>query len=121
MKIFLKLALIAVITLSVGCATRNRSGVIIDSEGVDMSSYQRDLAECQRISQQVDQKVAGGAVGGAVVGGVIGAIVGNRSTVARTAGVGAVTGGVGGAGSTHQERQRVVKNCLRNRGYRVLN
>ena len=69
----------------------------------------------------MDQKAAGGVVAGAVVGGVLGAIVGNSSTAARGAGVGAMTGGVGGAGSTHQERQLVVKNCLRNRGYKVLN
>ncbi len=121
MKSLLTLVLIAMISLSAACATRNRSGVVIDPEGVDMYRYQRDLSECQQISRQVDQKAAGGAIGGAVVGGVIGAIVGDRTTAARSAGVGAVAGGVGGAGSTRQERQLVVKNCLRNRGYRVLN
>ncbi len=121
MKILVRLALIVIVFLSTSCATRNRSGIVIDPAGVDMERYQLDLSECQRISEQVEQKAAGGVVGGAVVGGVLGAIVGNSSTAARGAGVGAVTGGVGGAGSTHQERQTVVKNCLRNRGYKVLN
>ena len=121
MKTLLTLGLIVIVSFTAGCASRNKSGIVIDPAGVDQVRYQRDLSECQEIAQQVDLKAAGGVAGGAVVGGVIGAILGNRSTAARGAGVGAVTGGVGGAGSTHRERQQVVKNCLRNRGYRVLN
>jgi len=47
-----------------------------------------------------------------------GVITGNT---ARGAGVGAVAGGARGVGSTNKERSRVVKNCLRNRGYQILN
>ena len=39
----------------------------------------------------------------------------------RGAGVGAVTGGVRGAREGVRETERVVKQCLRGRGYRVLN
>ena len=53
--------------------------------------------------------------------GAIGAITGNSSSAARGAGVGAVSGGAKGASQGEQDEVRVVKNCLRGRGYRVLN
>ena len=52
---------------------------------------------------------------------VLRAIAGNSDTAERAAGVGGVIGGAKGAGSGLRERDRVVKNCLRGRGYRVLN
>jgi len=102
-------------------ACAHHSDVVIDPAGVDMGRYQQDLAQCEEISKQVRSKVAGSAVGGAVVGGAVGAIVGNSSTAGKGAGVGAVTGVARGASATRQEKQLVVKNCLRNRGYKVLN
>ncbi len=103
-----------------GCASR-RSGVIIDPAGVNMARYQQDLAQCQQIARQVGQKAGAGALGGAIMGGLVGAVVGNRRTVERAAGAGAVIGGARGLGATHRERQKVIKNCLRQRGYAVLN
>ena len=109
-----------------GC-TSNRPFVdepIIDRKGVDMSRYYADKEECEAYADEVrtGEKVARGAVGGAVVGGAIGAIV-NRGpdSAERVAGVGAVTGGVRGAQEGVRETERVVKQCLRGRGYRVLN
>jgi outer membrane lipoprotein SlyB len=99
------------------------SGPIIDPQGVDMGRYQADLTECEAIADQVpvgERAVAGAAVG-AAVGGVVGGIMGNRRTAVRSAGVGAVGGGVQGAASGMRERDQVVHNCLRGRGYRVLN
>ena len=55
------------------------------------------------------------------MGGLIGAIVGGSDSVLRGAGIGAVAGGAGSAGDTEKERSKVVKNCLRNRGYKILN
>lgn len=107
--------------LLAGCSGARRSGVVIDPEGVDMAKYENDLAACKQISEQVDQKAGAGAVGGAVVGGAIGAIVGNSSTAMRGAGVGGVIGLTKGGVATRNEKQLVVKNCLRNRGYKVLN
>lgn len=107
--------------LAGGCAGTRRSEVVIDPDGVDMGQFDRDLEDCRQIAKQVDQKAGAGAVGGALVGAAIGAIVGNSSTAARSAGVGAVLGGAGGAGSTHKEKKVVVKNCMRDRGYNVLN
>lgn len=106
--------------LLVACASR---GPIIDTQGVDMTRYDQDLAQCQAYAGQVNTGTEAGksAVGGAVVGAAIGAIVGNSTTVARGAGVGGVLGGARGASRGENEKDRVVKNCLRGRGYRVLN
>lgn len=112
--------LLLALALVGGCAGGG-SKPIVDPAGVDMGRYQADLAECQQIAQQVDQKAGAGAVGGAVVGGLVGAITGNSDRVRKSAGVGAVLGGAKGAGATQRERDLVVKNCLRNRGYTVLN
>lgn len=97
---------------------------IIDRKGVDMAKYAADKAECEQYAAEVNrgEKIARGAIGGAVVGGAIGAIVNRRSNSAeRGAGVGAVTGGVGGAREGSREVEQVIKQCLRGRGYRVLN
>jgi hypothetical protein len=120
MKSILYCITIVAITVATGCAA-NRSKPIIDPDSVDMELYQYDLAECEQIAEQVEQKAGSGAVGGAVVGGLIGAIVGDSDSVKRSAGVGGVLGGAKGAGATEREKSQVVKNCLRNRGYKILN
>ncbi len=104
-----------------GCTTTDE--IIIDRKGVNMASYEADLAECREYSEQVavGKKTAKGAASGAVVGGAIGAVVGNSQDVARGAGVGAITGGARGVSQGEQDKIKVVKNCLRGRGYRVLN
>ena len=109
-----------------GCAASKRfvDEPIIDRKGVDMAKYAIDKAECQQYTEEVKQgeKVARGVIGGAVVGGAIGAIVNRGSNSAeRGAGAGAVTGGVRGTQEGIREQEKVVKHCLRGRGYRVLN
>jgi outer membrane lipoprotein SlyB len=113
----------ATLVLLVATACTTTDEIIIDTKGVNMASYDTDLAECREYSDQVavGEKAAKGAASGAVVGGAIGAIVGNSSDAARGAGVGAVTGGAKGVSRGEQDKVRVVKNCLRGRGYRVLN
>lgn len=119
MKTLIYSLLLATVFGGSGCS--QRQSVIIDPEGVDMGQYQRDLAQCEQIAKQVKSEAGEGAVGGAVVGGLLGAVVGGNRSVERTAGVGAVLGGAKGAGATREERELVLKNCLRNRGYQVLN
>lgn len=113
-------ALLAAVALA-ACTTTDE--IIIDQKGVNMSAYQQDLAECQAYSASVNtgEKTAVGAASGAVVGGLIGAITGGGEGAARGAGVGAVGGGAKGVSEGSQSEVQVVKNCLRGRGYRVLN
>ena len=95
---------------------------IIDTKGVNMAVYEQDLANCKTYSEQVqiEAGMARGAATGAATGGAVGAVRG-RGNAAEDAAVGAVLGasksGVQGA----REKEQVVKNCLRYRGYRVLN
>ena len=95
--------------------------VIIDPEGVEMGQYQRDTQACEQIATQVDNRGGSGAVKGAVVGGALGAVAGNSDDAKKAAGVGAILGVVGGRGSTRAEQETVIKNCLKNKGYTVLN
>jgi uncharacterized protein YcfJ len=111
---------LACMLLAGGCASNSQKPVI-DPAGVDMAQYDADVAECEQIADQVEQKAGEQAAGGALVGGLIGAIVGGGDSAVVGAGVGAVGGGARGVGATRQERSKVVKNCLRNRGYKILN
>ena len=120
MKRICQIISIAAIALVVGCAAHN-SKPVIDPAGVDMAQYETDVGECEQIATQVEQKAGEGAAGGALVGGLIGVIVGGSDSLLTGAGVGAVAGGARSAGDTEKERSRVVKNCLRNRGYKILN
>ena len=107
------------IVVAAGCASKSKP--VIDPAGIDMEQYEIDLAECEQIAEQVDQKAGEDAAGGAIIGGLIGAITGDITGAVKGAGVGTVIGGAKGAGSTSKEKERVVKKCLRNRGYEILN
>jgi hypothetical protein len=109
-----------VVALGLAACTGTK-GPIIDTKGVDMAKYQQDLAECEVYSREVStgRAVAKGAAAGAAVGGAIGAIGNNNA--GEGAGIGAVTGGAQSARIAQGEKATVVKNCLRGRGYRVLN
>ena len=88
--------------------------MVVDKQGIDEAQYQQDLSDCRAVAAE-------GAAGGAIIGGILGAIFGNSGTAGRMAGGGAVIGAAGKAGDAEQEKSQVVKNCMRGRGYRVLN
>jgi hypothetical protein len=110
--------------LVAGCASTPGKPVV-DMKGVNPYQYEQDLEECSIYADEVN--VAGKAVGGAAAGAAVGAAVGaiwdgqDGNSPERGAATGAVLGGAGGIGSGATERSQVVKNCLRGRGYRVLN
>lgn len=104
-----------------GCTSRPGSDLIIDPAYVDRARYEQDLAQCQRLASQVRQKAGRRAAGGAVVGGLIGAVLGDDRSMEKGAGIGAISGAAKGAAATEREKRRVVRNCLRHRGYTVLN
>ena len=115
------LIILVALGLAASCTTTDE--IIIDEKGVNMSHYEADLADCQGYSEQVavEEKGARGAASGAVVGGLIGAVGGGHYSAEEGAGVGAITGGAKGLNEGSRDEVRVVKNCLRGRGYRVLN
>ncbi len=100
----------------VSCASKP----IVDTYNVDMVQYEKDLAQCEEFAKQVasGEITAKSAAFGAGVGtayGVVGGDVGNAAAT------GAITGGAGGLLKSDNEKARVTKNCLRHRGYAVLN
>lgn len=93
---------------------------IIDAKGVDMAKYEQDLAECKSYAENVS--VAEGTARGAAVGAAVGAVVGAISgDAARGAGYGGVSGGTQSGLNNKREQERIVKRCISNRGYDVLN
>ena len=71
----LSIALIACLVVLVGCAhTGAGYRPLVDTQGVDMNLYERDLRDCQGYAQQT-ANAAQGAVVGAVVGAALGALL----------------------------------------------
>jgi outer membrane lipoprotein SlyB len=106
-----------------GCA----SEPMIDTKGVNQAQYQTDLEDCRAYADQVSVagSAAGGAVIGAAAGSAIGAAMGAITGVPGTgAAIGAAGGGTsglfGGTARGAAKQDQVVRNCLRGRGYRVL-
>lgn len=115
--------LVAAMALAIALAGCARDRVIVDTQGTNMARYERDLAECEAYTEQVSTpaKAARGAGIGAAIGAALGAIFGNSRSVGQSAGAGGVVGGARGAVDGEQEKDQVLRNCLRGRGYRVLN
>ena len=110
------LSIISLLIFLSACASKP----IVDTYRVDPEKYAQDLAECEHVAEQLKagETIAKSATLGAGVGAVIGAIDGD---VGEGAAVGGVSGGTAGILKTDKERARVTRNCLRHRGYHVLN
>jgi outer membrane lipoprotein SlyB len=119
---FLTVILLALALTACSSKPRTPGGVIIDKRGIDMQQYAADLDECGAYADEVraGEKVAAHSAGGAVVGGAVGSIY-RHSDAEEGAAAGAVVGAVRGVERVSAERSLVVKNCMRQRGYIVLN
>ena len=130
------LSLLACITV-IGTGAANATNVVVDmSQVVDYTVYQTDLQQCEGLAVQNQpdapqrEGVAGTAVKGAAVGAAAGAISGGSGSKAAKKGAGV---GVIAAASRNSRNRRaasanasaqtdqIVKNCMRGRGYNVLN
>jgi outer membrane lipoprotein SlyB len=119
-------ALTCCAALVAGCATGPTGAAyrpLVDTQGVDMNKFERDLQDCQGFAQQTAnaaQGAAAGALAGAALGALLAAAAGggyNRSASAR---VGAVSGAVGAGAEAENSQRNVIRRCLAGRGYRVL-
>jgi len=115
----------AALIVLAGCADTYQP--IVDRQGVDQTAYQRDLGECREYARQVSpvgDAAKGGLIGGALgaaVGAVVGALTGNVGSGAVIGAAGGATGGVLRGGLRGGARQkRVIRRCMRGRGYRIL-
>lgn len=112
----------ALLALLSGCVAQPYRPVV--DYGVPQGDYDADLSQCQVVAGQVQpaNNAAAGAVAGAILGALLGRAVGlNGNDTARVAAWGAVNGGVHGLVVGSAQWQAVVNNCMRNRGYNVLN
>jgi outer membrane lipoprotein SlyB len=103
------------------------SDPIVDMKGVDEAKYESDLDECRAYADQVSvgRSAAGGGLfggaAGAAVGAAVGAVTGRPGTGAAIGAAGGGTSGlIGGGASGSNKKDKVVRNCLRGRGYSVL-
>jgi outer membrane lipoprotein SlyB len=109
-----------------GCASSYEP--VVDMKEVDQAQYQQDLEECRAYADKVD--VAGsvatdtivGAAAGAAVGAALGASVGDFA--GSGAALGVTAGGATGAGygtrNSLRTQKKIIRKCLRGRGYKVL-
>ena len=113
------IAVVAIVFLA-GCAAH--PDPIIDTKGVDPDMLAQDWDECEEFTHEI--VVAKGVGKGAAVGAAVGAATGavsNRREVDEAAGIGAIYGGTRSGLDADRQKQQVFKNCMRGRGYRVLN
>ena len=119
-----RFALISSIFLLSACTGfPDPSGAIVDLKGVDREKYEEDLADCQGYADEVPigKHVGAAATTAAVLGAAVGAISGNSTSTARGGGYGAVYGTATGGGKAIHEKRHVLRECMRGRGYRLLN
>jgi len=130
----IRLPILLLMWATTGSAFAN---VVVDmSQVADYTQYQTDLQQCEGLAVQNQpnapqrESVAGTAVKGAAVGAAAGAVSGGSGSKAAKKGAGA--GVILAAGRNSRERReasanataqkdQIVKNCMRGRGYNVLN
>ena len=133
----MKRMLLIACVMVIGVQTAHANNVVVDMSQVqDYTQYQTDLQQCEGLAVQNQpdapqrESVAGTAVKGAAVGATAGAVSGRSGSKAAKKGAGV---GVIAAASRNSRNRRaasanasaqtdqIVKNCMRGRGYNVLN
>jgi len=122
--------IIYIIALLIIPATYVLADPVVDPASIkNQDKYYRDNAECKSLAKEnkggagnVAKDTAIGAGVGAGTGALLGVIGGS---VGKGLGIGAVVGGVAGGGTSIYKNQKnydeIYKNCMRGRGYTVLN
>jgi len=118
-----KIAIVSVVGLAAACDNSGANYTpIID--GTNNPNYTADLAECQTLAASgatIDGRAVGAAATGAAVAGASSVIWnGNSSNAGEAAAIGALAGVTSSAIRKNAERENIVKNCMRGRGYNVL-
>jgi outer membrane lipoprotein SlyB len=108
-----------------GCAAQPEAQYrpIVDMKGRDVAQYEQSLRDCQSYSAQAagaGEQATASAAGSAIFGALLAVAAGGGYSRNRSTLVGGLLGGVSGAakGETHQ--RNVIRICLANRGYSVL-
>jgi len=105
-----------------GCASYRP---LVDARSVSSPQrYEKDLRECQHYAAQVSpgQSAVAGALFGALLGAAIsGALGGDRYITEHVAVAGAVQGAANGAVGSADAQVQIIRDCMSDRGYDVLN
>lgn len=117
------LAALPVVCLVTACANSGANYVpVID--GPVGPNYGADLASCQSLAASqpaIDGSTAGSAAIGAGVAAAGSVIVNDNSdNIGEAAAVGALVGATGNAIQKNQQKEVIVRNCMRGRGYNVV-
>lgn len=123
-----KMAFLGLISIGLSACAYNQSPVV-DLAGKTDAEYQQDLAYCESFAASVDKQeasrvaAANGAASGAGTGAIVGAfddgLEGALGGVIVGALVGAVSGSIEGAVEATETQERVLRNCLFDKGYNV--
>lgn len=93
-------------------------------DGAVGPNYNNDLAQCQNLAASqgaFDSNTAGKAAAGAGVAAAGTAVFNNRGNNVRDAAVvGALVGLTAGAIDQNSNKEAIVRNCMRQRGYNVV-
>lgn len=134
-----RLPMLAIIltSMTLGCSTRPVNpnavnighGMVVDGTGRDRSAIMGDANDCQGIAQATnpEERIATGAVVGAIAGALLGAVIYRGSGLSGNSGagygaaLGAISGTGGGASDAAMNFKVVLRNCMIQRGHRVLN
>lgn len=112
--------------------------LIIDTKGLDQEKYSADMYQCEQLSDQVQMQQTQGTgrttvrhMGrAAALGAGAGAITGGSGTKGAEigAGIGLVTGVLGSSAEKQaavqnydNQKDQVMRNCMKERGYTILN
>lgn len=90
-------------------------------DGPKATTYLSDLESCQDLAR--GQSFDENTIGATVIGGVVGGALGNQTggvTSAEGALIGAALGLFGGAIDETEQRQSIVRECMKGRGHRVV-
>lgn len=130
MKKLLSVLVIALLVSACSQGVGNSYRPIVDqqsSPAIGQRNYASDLSDCQNLAGQSSAIETGAthALGGAALGAAGGVIIGAfTGQPGAGAGLGAALGGLGGAAqggiSGVDKQQTIVKNCLRGRGWNVV-
>ena len=114
------LPLLLTTVILTSCATQN---YVVDTKGVDLGQYATDLSECKDYRKQVPtgNGVAESAMVGLALGAIFGVILADPDVAREFATTSAIESGTAKAIENTHTQDDIVKNCLRNRGYSVLN
>jgi uncharacterized protein YcfJ len=119
----LKLCSVLFLAALTGCTAGPGYRPIVDN-GTPKGDYNVDSDECRAVANnvQITDSAGTGAVAGALFGALLGAAVGLRgNNLAQVAAAGGVSGAAHGLVYGSAQWTQVFNNCLRGRGYNVLN